>query len=70
MICLFLRSYLREGFLHLQKLVGEAIVQWKAEMAGSEFEPVDVTVRVSLGTGVEGREGGGREKREKRGRVV
>lgn len=41
---LLLPSYLSEGFLHLQQLVGQAIIQWKA---GIPLEPIDVSVRVS-----------------------
>lgn len=38
--------YLAEGFLHLQKLVGEAIVQWKAMEGGISYQTIDVSVRV------------------------
>ena len=37
-------SYLSEGFLHLQQLVGESIIQWKAP---DLVEPIAVSVRVS-----------------------
>ena len=40
-------SYLSEGFLHLQNLVGQAIIQWRAGMEGKQVEPIDVSVRVS-----------------------
>lgn len=39
-------SYLSEGFLHLQQLVSESIIEWKA---GDAYEPIDVSVRVSHG---------------------
>lgn len=45
---LSLPSYLQEGFLHLQQLVGQAIIQWQANEIGVPFEPVDVSVRVSV----------------------
>ena len=39
--------YLSEGFLHIQNLVGKAIVRWRAQVEGVPFPDVDVSVRVS-----------------------
>ena len=34
--------YIREGFLHLQKIVGEAIIEWKASR---KLEDIAISVR-------------------------
>jgi len=42
----FLYSYLFEGFIHLQKLINEAIMEWKANTLNKSYHPIDVSVRV------------------------
>ena len=39
-------SYLSEGFLHLQKLVGESVIEWEVMKAGKEYQSINIVVRV------------------------
>ena len=48
LLFLFCYSYLFEGFIHLQKLIGGAIVEWKANTLNRTYQPIDVSVRVRI----------------------
>ena len=42
MVCILPSPYLQEGFLHLQKVVEEAIIEWRS---GRKLRDVSVSVR-------------------------